>query len=252
MMLRGVSCFLRSRFSRRRRLESIAFFNRISVLSTERGFSRKSYAPNLVARTAVSMVPWPEIMMTSGAFSLSTIFSRVSNPSIPGSQTSSSTTSKRRLRRTSRHASPLSATEVLYPSSSSTPRSDCRILDSSSTMRMLCMLDDSRRDKVFRSHRQLNHKFRSHWPVFLYSNRTAMVFDDAVHDGQAQSRPSLLGGKVRQKEPPIRTRPPKCARSPPMPQWLQRNHQARASITDPGGRHALDGGGFVLPTAQLG
>src|SRR5436190_4929332 len=201
MMLRGVSCFLRSRFSRRRRLESIAFFSRISVLSTERGFSRKSYAPNLVARTAVSIVPWPEIMMTSGAFSLSRIFSRVSSPSIPGSQTSSSTTSKRRLRRTSRQASPLSATEVLYPSSSSTPRSDCRILDSSSTMRMLCMLDDSRRDKVFRSHRQLNHKFRSHWPVFLYPNRTAMVFDDAVHDGQAQSRPSFLGGKVRQEEP---------------------------------------------------
>ena len=34
----------------------------------ESGFSRKSYAPSLVARTAVSMEPWPEIMTISGDF----------------------------------------------------------------------------------------------------------------------------------------------------------------------------------------
>ena len=39
--------------------------------SSESGFSRKSYAPSLVALTAVSMVPWPEMMTTSGRFSRS-------------------------------------------------------------------------------------------------------------------------------------------------------------------------------------
>ena len=32
----------------------------------ESGFSRKSKAPSLVALTAVSMLPWPEIMTTTG------------------------------------------------------------------------------------------------------------------------------------------------------------------------------------------
>ena len=39
------------------------------VRSRERGFSRKSYAPSLVALTAVSMVPWPLMMTTSGRVS---------------------------------------------------------------------------------------------------------------------------------------------------------------------------------------
>jgi len=33
----------------------------------ESGFSMKSKAPSFVARTAASMLPWPEIMMTAGA-----------------------------------------------------------------------------------------------------------------------------------------------------------------------------------------
>ena len=36
------------------------------IFSSESGFSTKSNAPSLVERTAVSMVPWPEIMMTAG------------------------------------------------------------------------------------------------------------------------------------------------------------------------------------------
>jgi len=35
------------------------------IRSREKGFSIKSWAPNLVALTAVSMVPWPDIMRTS-------------------------------------------------------------------------------------------------------------------------------------------------------------------------------------------
>ena len=35
--------------------------------AVESGFSRKSYAPSRVASTAVSIVPWPDIMMTGEA-----------------------------------------------------------------------------------------------------------------------------------------------------------------------------------------
>ena len=82
MTLLKASCFFRSRFSLRRRFDSIAFLTRIRVFSSERGFSRKSNAPSFVARTAVSIVPWPEIIKTSGAFSSSRMRSRVSSPSM--------------------------------------------------------------------------------------------------------------------------------------------------------------------------
>src|SRR5437660_6841159 len=109
----GCSCRLRSTFSWRRRRVSMAFLMRIRVFSSDRGFSRKSKAPNLVARTAVSMVPCPEIIMTSGPLSISLIFCRVSSPSIPVSHMSSRITSKLRLRNISRHSSPLWATAAL-------------------------------------------------------------------------------------------------------------------------------------------
>ena len=92
--------------------------------------------------------PCPEIMMTSGAFSFSRILSRVSRPSIPGNHTSSNTTSKVFLLMLSKPASPLSASEVLNPSSSSTPLSDWRIVGSSSTIRMLCMVDRGDSDSI--------------------------------------------------------------------------------------------------------
>src|ERR1039458_4652353 len=55
----------------------MAFFRTINVRSMDNGFSRKSKAPSLVARTAVSMLPCPDIMMTSGWSSISTSFSNV-------------------------------------------------------------------------------------------------------------------------------------------------------------------------------
>ena len=53
-----------SLFSRARRRSSRAWRSTSSVFSSESGFSMKSYAPSLVVRTAVSMVPWPDIMTT--------------------------------------------------------------------------------------------------------------------------------------------------------------------------------------------
>src|SRR5258707_11279390 len=199
--LRGISCRLRSRFSSRSRLESIAFLMRMRVLSMERGFSRKSYAPSLVARTAVSMVPWPEIMITSGALSISRIFCRVSSPSMPGNHTSNSTTSNGRLRSISRQPSPSSAATALKPSSSSTPCSDSRILDWSSTIRMLCMLSDWRNGDGFRRQRQFHDKPGPYRLVLFYSNRTVVILDDSAHDRESQSCAAFFGGKIRHEEP---------------------------------------------------
>ena len=72
-----------------------AFFTTTQHLSIDSGFSRKSKAPSLVACTAVSMVPWPEIMTTTGrsADGISWMRVSVSMPSMPGSQISSSTSS---------------------------------------------------------------------------------------------------------------------------------------------------------------
>src|SRR5580704_156779 len=197
----GMSCFLSSRFSSRNRLASIAFLMRISVLSIESGFSRKSYAPSLVARTAVSIVPCPEIMMTSGAFSFSRIFSRVSKPSIPGSHTSSSTTSNACLLMISRLASPLSAVVVLKPSSSSTPLSDWRIVGSSSTIRMLCMLVDGGFGDGVDDDRQFDHKPGADGLILFHANGPVVIFNNTIHDGKPKSGAALLGGEIRQEEP---------------------------------------------------
>ena len=58
--LRPMFSLLNSAASSARRTASRSF-------AVDRGFSRKSYAPSRVASTAVSTVPWPDIMIT-GAF----------------------------------------------------------------------------------------------------------------------------------------------------------------------------------------
>src|SRR5277367_2616080 len=139
-------------------------------------------------------------MMTSGAFSFSRIRSSVSRPSIPGSHTSSSTTSNPCLLIISRPASPLSAIDVLKPSSSNTPLSDCRIVGSSSTMRMLCMMADGGFDDSVQYDWQLDHEPGADRLILFYANGSAMVFDDAVHDGKSQAGAAFLGREIRQEQ----------------------------------------------------
>src|SRR5579863_2349568 len=129
-------------------------------------------------------------MMTSGAFSFSRIFSRVSRPSMPGSHTSSNTTSKVFLLMLSNPASPLSASDVLNPSSSSTPLSDWRMVGSSSTIRMLCMVDRGGSDGVGHN-RQLHYEASADGLILFYADRPMMIFNNAVHDGKAQAGAAL-------------------------------------------------------------
>src|ERR1043165_3874083 len=195
----GVSCFFSSRFSVRRRFASTACLRRMRVLSIESGFSRKSYAPSLVARTAVSIVPWPEIIITSGGFSISRMWVRVSNPSILGNHTSSRTASKLCLRRTSRQASPLSAKVAEKPSSSRTPFNDSRIPDSSATMRMLGMLSDQRLGG-FDCDWQFNNEARSNRTVFFHPYGTVMLFNDTTYDGQTEACAAFFSREIWKEE----------------------------------------------------
>ena len=78
------------------------------------GFSRKAIAPNLVASTAVSIVPWPLIMIT-GIVSCAVephSFSSVM-PSTSGIQMSSSTRSGRIRSRHARACAAFSASSTV-------------------------------------------------------------------------------------------------------------------------------------------
>ncbi len=66
MRWRPVESCLSWLFSSARAWWARAFLTTTETLSMESGFSRKSKAPSLVALTAASMLPWPEITTTSG------------------------------------------------------------------------------------------------------------------------------------------------------------------------------------------
>jgi len=120
-------------------LDSIAFFTRIRVLSRREAF-RESVGAEFGGAAAVSIVPWPEIMITSGGLS-----SWRSFPGFPGRRCRAArcraTPIKSAFAQGSRQASPLSADEAEYPSSVSHAANESRIPASSSTMRMLGMLN---------------------------------------------------------------------------------------------------------------
>src|SRR5690606_24894330 len=102
------------------------------------GFSMKSYAPRRIAETAVSMLPWPEIITTGRLGCMVLISSSRARPSRrdPCSQMSRKTS---RGTRSAMAASALSAScavRVSCPSSLRMPATSSRISSSSSTIRM--------------------------------------------------------------------------------------------------------------------
>ena len=79
----------RARFSASRLRWRSALRTTSIVLSSDSGFSTKSKAPILIARTADSTLPWPEMTITSASTRRWRSAASVSSPSMPGSQTSS-------------------------------------------------------------------------------------------------------------------------------------------------------------------
>src|SRR5579862_1757490 len=172
----------------------------------ERGFSTKSKAPSLVARTAVSMLPCPEIITTIGVCPVWRIRSRVSRPSIFGSHTSSRTRSTLPLESRARHSSPLPTDSTVYPSSARMEESESRMPASSSTMRMDCAMDFLCRS-AFRYRRgdrfgrgEFDDEPRAHRSIVLRANQAVVLGDDPAGDSQSESRAALLGGEMRQEE----------------------------------------------------
>src|SRR5262249_9552805 len=73
--------------------------------------------------------------------------------------------------------------------------------DSSSTMRMLCMLADSGHVHGFGCERKFDYKSGTDRLIFLHANGTVVVFDDAAYNGQSESCPTFLRGKIWQEQP---------------------------------------------------
>src|SRR5271166_1879493 len=71
---------------------------------------------------------------------------------------------------------------------------------SSSTMRILCMLCHGRGERWLGDYWQFHHEARSSRLVLFHANGSVMFFDDAAHDGQAETGPALSGGEIGQKK----------------------------------------------------
>src|SRR5438094_9729151 len=144
-----------------------------------------------VASTAVSIVPWPDIMTTGmvscplAAHSLSSVI-----PSVSGIQMSSRTRSGR-ARSRSRRASPaLSATITWCPSSARISDSSSRIPTSSSTTR-ICAISLRR----FRQGQQYAHRRAAAGPI-LDRHAAVVLIDDLLYDRQPEPSAAGLGGDV--------------------------------------------------------
>ena len=129
----------RSRFSRRSSPISRALRTAVRRRSMESGFSMKSKAPSLRARTAMSIVPWPETTRTSISGLRFFISARASRPPIRGSQTSSTARSGRWASIASRPTTASSATMTSWPSSSRMSRTVDLMPGSSSITRMVAI-----------------------------------------------------------------------------------------------------------------
>src|ERR1700730_19454208 len=78
------------------------------------------------------------------------------------------------------------------------PARESRIPASSSTMRILCMVDGDGRG--FRNNRKFDNEARADRAVLLDADRAMMIFDDAAHDRQAEARAAPLGREIRQEK----------------------------------------------------
>src|ERR1051325_566455 len=173
-----------------------------TFLSSDSGFSTKSNAPILMARTAASTLPWPEMTPTSPSNSRSRIRVSVARPSMRGSQMSSTTTSYGWRPRRSRQASPLSTASTVYPSSRRTPPRALRTPGSSSTIRMEDIANDGAGLKTgsYGSTWQLDHEAGAARNVVGHVDGATVLRHDPAHDGKPQTAAPLLGRVVRQEQ----------------------------------------------------
>src|SRR6516164_3278899 len=223
------SRFFSSVFSSSRRDTRSAFSTVTSSLSVDSGFSRKSSAPSLVARTAMAMFACPEIRMTGAFMPAPLISSRNSSPLLPGITTSEKITSNFSLRSNSTARFALSQTVASCPARRNARESEARVFASSSTSRSWAFRVTifRRKDSVARrggfgcgwrgrllggcrqrflgGHArlvagQLNAKGGA--VSFLAGHRdgSAVIAHHRLHNRQSQTGPLLLGRVIRRKQ----------------------------------------------------
>src|ERR1700676_4723199 len=74
------------------------------------------------------------------------------------------------------------------------------MVDSSSTIRMLCMMKNRGCCDQFCYDGQLNYESRTGGSVLFYANRAMMIFNNSAHDSQAKSRSPLFCGEVGKEQ----------------------------------------------------
>src|SRR5262245_31390918 len=158
------------------------------------GFSRKSSAPTLVASTAVSMVPCPDIM-TTGMVSCPLAAHSFSNvmPSVSGIQISSSTRSGLWRSRNRRADSAFSASSTWWPSSDRISDSSSRMPTSSSTIMIcdICAIRLKSSSCGFRL-RQEHADRGALGRVVLDRDRAAVLVYDLLHDRETEAGSARL------------------------------------------------------------
>ncbi len=255
----------RSRFSCSRRVRRIVFSTVSNSFSVEIGFSRKSTAPSRVARTAISIVAWPDII-TAG--DVTPIFLRssskrdavpaghhhvgenqvealglrdlqcargvVANGRLVAGQAKSAGERRERVRIVvddqdmgfERHGfSPSLAGLVV-----STARCAAQAASGPATA-----VAKSVHDAAMRLDRQSDVERCSYARLALDRNSPAMIADHRLHDREAEAGAVLLGGVVRSEEPlaffrrqpAYRYRKFRCATPSSLVRRAQHQHAAR-------------------------
>src|SRR5438876_712097 len=179
--------------------------------SSGNGFSRKSKAPRRMTRTAVSIVPCPEMTMIGTPGAWLRMRSTSSMPSISGIHTSTIASRGAACRSSSRARRPSGASSTSKPSSASTPRSVCRMFSSSSTTRIVSDIPhlhptlgagvrsvlgaggELRRAPL---NRKLEDEAAAAREVVPHADEPAVVRDDRGHDREPEAGALGLGREV--------------------------------------------------------
>src|SRR5690349_1439644 len=157
-----------------------------------------------MAFTAVSMEPWPEIIMTCVVGTNSFTRRKASSPSISGIQMSRIMRSGGSVPYIFNASIPLAATDTSYPSSSRMLRRDVRIASSSSTTRIDADITPfSLPHALHRTilHRQIERKDGSLRMVVPHMDLSFVICDNPADDRQPQPGSRLLTSKIRHKQP---------------------------------------------------
>ncbi len=187
-------------FSVSRRRSFSAFWTVSKSLSVESGFSRKSMAPNFVARTAISMCACPDIITTGVCTAAARISSRSCSPSLPGIMTSEKMRSKGSVLASSKARCALSQTVASCPARRKARASDARVFASSSTISRLALTFISasllRMRVLSVRERQLDAESCALAVATRDHNAAAVITHHGLHDRQTKPCTVLLSGVV--------------------------------------------------------